>query len=144
MHLGNRALDEPQEVAIEKAVEVSRQPALDTDFRGAAVPGFAGPAPHFVERKRIGIGSAGAAAKSAKTATHEAYIREIDVAIDDVGDRIADGFSPQLVRDGQQGFQSYAFRSGQLEPLFEGQLRSAHRFLQAVARFRWACLKGGR
>jgi len=61
-----------------------------------------------------------AAAKSAKTATYEANIREIDVAIYDVGDRIGDRFAAQLVRDGQQCFQSCAFRNGEVEPLLEG------------------------
>jgi hypothetical protein len=42
------------------------------------------------------------------------------VVVENVERHIADGLSPQLIRDGQQGFQSCAFRSGQLEPLFEG------------------------
>ncbi len=40
VHLRNRMFDCAQNVAIEKAVEIARQSALDADFGGAAVPGF--------------------------------------------------------------------------------------------------------
>ena len=40
VHFRNRAFDRAQNVAIEKAVEIARQAALDADFGRAAIPCF--------------------------------------------------------------------------------------------------------
>ena len=47
MHLRDSVLDSPKKVAVEKAVEIAWQAALDADFAGAALPGFFRAADHF-------------------------------------------------------------------------------------------------
>src|SRR5580704_5281036 len=56
----------------------------------------------------IGVGRARAARESAEAAADETDIREIDVAVDDVGDRVTDGFAPHLISGSNQGLQCRA------------------------------------
>jgi hypothetical protein len=105
VHRGNRMLDGAKKIAVEKSVEVARQPTLNTDFRSTAVPGFARTTDDFVERERVGIGGARSAAKAAETATDETDVREVDVPIYNVGDCLPNGLAPQVIRDGDQRFQ---------------------------------------
>src|SRR5580698_1476447 len=95
MHLRNRVLDGAQNVAIEKAVEIARQSALDADLGGAAVPGFSRFLYKMFGGMRIGVGGSGAARETAEATADEADIGEIDVAVDDVSDCVADGFVAQ-------------------------------------------------
>src|SRR5712692_11002692 len=106
MHGGKGMLDRAQEVAIEKSIEITGQPALNANFRCATIPGLAGAAHDFFERERVGVRRGGATSKSAKTAAHKTDIGEINVAVEDVGDRFSDGFAPQMIRDGYQRVQS--------------------------------------
>src|SRR5579862_6258103 len=54
---------------------------------------------------RVGVGSARPTRKSAETAADEADIGEIDISIDDVGDRVTYGFAPHLTSGSNQGLQ---------------------------------------
>src|SRR5712691_4703895 len=125
VHFGNGALNSPQQIAIEKSVEISRQAALDANFRRAAVPGLARSSHHFLEGKRVSVRGGGPASKPAKTAPHEADICEIDVAIHDVGDEVSYGFAPQNIRDRDERFQRRALRFGQCPSLLETHLSTA-------------------
>src|SRR5215469_17245853 len=109
VHGGQRLFDGAQEVAVKESVEVAGQAALNADFRCAAIPGFAGATNDFVEGKRVGIGCLRSAAKAAKTASDEADVSEIDVAVGDVGDRSTDGLRAQIIRYRYQSFEISAF-----------------------------------
>jgi len=122
MHAGNGVLDSAKEVAVEKSVEVSRQSALNADFGGAAIPSLAGTAHYFFEREGVRVGGARAASEAAKTAADETNVSEIDVAIHDIGDGVADSLPTQAVRGGHECFKFCAFRGREDKSLFEGQL----------------------
>src|SRR5260370_15286613 len=102
VHFGNGMLDGPQQIPVVKPIEVARQPALNANLRGAAFPGLARAAHHFLERERVSVRGSGPASKAAKTASHETHICEVDVSIHDVSDRISAGVSPQLVRNSHE------------------------------------------
>ena len=130
VHGRKGAFDGAEEVAIKKSVEVAGQSALNADFRGAVIPSFPR-APHdFVEGERVSIRGLRSAAKSAKTATHETHVCEIDVAVDNVGDGFAYGFAAQIIRDGYERLQSGTFRGCQLQGLLEGQVFAMQNGLQ--------------
>src|SRR5260370_41108052 len=97
-------LDGAQQIAVEKCVEVARQPALNANLGGAAFPSLPRTAHHFLKRKRISAGGSRAAPKAAKTASHETDIGEVDVAIYDVSDGVSDGLSAQLIGDTHKSF----------------------------------------
>ena len=97
VHPGNCMLDGAQQIPVEKSVEVTRQPALNTNFCCATFPSLARAAHHFLERKRVCVRGSGPSCKAAKTAPHETHIGEIDVSIDDKSDNLSDRLSPQLV-----------------------------------------------
>ena len=92
-------LDGAQQIAVEKSVEVARQSALNTNLRGAAFPGLARAAHHFLERERVCVRGSGPASKAAKTASHETNVREVDVSIHNVSDCVSDSLLPQLIRN---------------------------------------------
>src|SRR5262249_144943 len=112
-------LDCPQKVAIEISIEVAREAPLDANFGSAAIPSFLCAANDFFERKRIGIRGGWTTAEAAKTAAYKADIREINVAIDDVGDRFPDRFAPQIVRDRDKRLQSVAVGSRKFQSLLK-------------------------
>ena len=100
MHCRNCPLDGSQNVAIEKSVKVAGQSSLDADFCGPSFPSLHSLARYIVGRKEVCIRGARPASKSAEAAAHEANISEIDVAVDNVSDRIAVGFPAQVIRHG--------------------------------------------
>jgi len=70
VHLWNRMLDGAKKIAVEKSVEVARQPALNTDFRGATFPGFTRATNHIPrEESEYASAAPGPAAKAAETAS---------------------------------------------------------------------------
>src|SRR5262249_17321199 len=113
MHSWDRSFDGAQQVAVEEAVEIARQAALNANFGGATIPGFLRAAHDFVERKRVGVGGLRSAAESAETAADKADVGEVDVAVDDVGDAFTDGFAAQMIRRSYHGLQARTFRSRQ-------------------------------
>src|SRR5437016_13775953 len=84
VHARNCSLHRAQEVAIIKRRKPVRQPALNTDFRGAELPSLHRFLSYLIQCKEISIGLTRAAAESAKLAADKADIGEINVAIDDI------------------------------------------------------------
>ena len=126
-------LDGAKKVAIIKTVEVSWEPALDADFGGSAIDGFADAAEDFVARERISIRGTGTAAKSAKAAADKADVGEIDVAIDDVGDGVTDGFAAETVSRGDESVEGWTFSGGEAEGLIESRFGSPENSLESFA-----------
>ncbi len=135
VHRGNRSLDGAKEIAIEKTVQIPRQAALNADFSCAELPRFAGLSHDVFRRKRIGIGGSRSARETAEAATHKTHIREIDIAVDDVSYRVADGFAPQRIRHNNERIERRALRGCKEQPLLEAQLRTAVRCFKAIAHF---------
>src|SRR3954447_23858946 len=102
MHGRNRPLDGAQNIPIEKSVKIAGQPSLDAHFRSPALPSLRSLPRHIFGGKEIRIGSAWSTAKSAKTAADETHVREIDVPVDHVRNRVADGLATQVIRNDDQ------------------------------------------
>ena len=81
------------------------QATLDADLRRAQFPGLHGLLRDLVKTEEVGVVLARAPAEGAKFAAHEADVREIDVAIDDIGDEVAGELRPELIRRDQQAEQ---------------------------------------
>ena len=142
VHFRNRALDGPQQIPVVKSVEILRQPALNANLRGAAIPGFERSPHDFAERERISVRCSGPASKPAKTAPHETHVGEIDVAVHDVGDRVADRLPPQSIGNGNQRIERRAFRHRKLQRLLKRQFRTSHcgkEMLSLFCRARFNC-----
>ena len=116
-----------------------RQAALNADFGGAEFPGLDRFPRHVVEREKIGVRFARAAAEGAELASHETDIGEIDVAVHDVGDDVAGEFGAQHVGGDQQAEQIVAFGVGERVGLFQrkiGAVLCFENFLQRRAHAR--------
>src|SRR5258708_20269317 len=125
VHLGNGMLDGPEQIPVVKPIEVARQPALNANLRGAALPGLARAAHYLLERERVSVRGSGPASKAAKAAAHETNICEVDVSIHDVSDCVSDGLSPQLIRNSHDRIQHRTFRRRKHQSLFERHLLAA-------------------
>ena len=66
-----------------------RQSALDANFRRVQFPGFRRFLRHLVETEEISIVFARPPAERAEFATHETDVREIDIAVDHIGNKIS-------------------------------------------------------
>ena len=95
----------PQDVAIVKRREAMRQASLNADLGCAKIPGFFGICAPCSGNEEVGIGLARPAAEGAEFAADETDVREIDVAVHDVGDNIANEIAAERVGGDQQGNQ---------------------------------------
>ncbi len=118
---GTAVFDGAQDVAVVERRQSVRQPALNADFGRAQRPGFDGFLRHGVEAVEVAVGFARSAAEGAKFASDKTDVGEIDVAIDHVGDQIADQIAAQHVGRDQQAEQIVAFGIRQQQALFAGE-----------------------
>ena len=93
-----------QQVAVIKRLKLARQAALHADFARAEFPGFKGATLNFIEGMKVRIRLARRAAEGAEAATDEADVREVDVAVDDVSNHLADALAAYAVGGKHQGF----------------------------------------
>ena len=120
-----------------------RKSALDADFSRAQRPCFDRFLRHGLEAVKVAVRFARAAAESAKLAADKANVGEIHIAIDHVGDEIADQIAAQHVGCDQQGEQIIAFGIGQQQALFAGEhaaILRRHDLLERVAQLPTRCL----
>ena len=102
-------------------------------------PGFDGFLRHGLKAVEVAVLFARAAAEGAKLASDKADVGEIDIAIDDVGDQVADQFAAQHVGRDQQSEKVVAFGIRQQQTLFAGEhaaIQRCHHLIERVARFR--------
>ena len=90
VHLRDRTFYGAQNVAVIKRWQVARQAALNANLGCAKIPCFFRFAAHIFEGMKVAVVFARAAAEGTEFASDEANVGEIHVAIDDVGDDIAD------------------------------------------------------
>ena len=115
---GNGCLDGAQNVTVIKRRQAVGKSALDADFSRTHFPGLDRLLRHGFQTVEVAVGFARATAKGAELATDEADVGEVHVAIDDVGDQIADQIAAQRVSGGQQGEKVVAFGICQQQALF--------------------------
>src|SRR3954470_8809205 len=97
MQVRKRAFDLARQVDVKVTVHVGWQTGLHTDFGSSQVNRFGRPPDDLVKGKKVSLFISVRAAEGAKSAVFDAYIGEVDVAIDDVGHDVADLPAPQLV-----------------------------------------------
>src|SRR5580692_7087308 len=119
VHLRYSLLHRTQNVAIVELGKIPGEPALNTDLSGPKFPGLDGFLSHFVEGEEVRVGFARSAAKGAELASDETDIREIDVAVYDVGDDIAREFGSKHVSRDQKAEQVVSISIGERVRLFE-------------------------
>ena len=123
VHAGNGLLYGAQDVAVVERRQSVRQAALDADFGRAQRPGFDRLLRHGLEAVEVAVSFPRAAAEGAELAADKTDVGEIDIAIDHVGDEIADQIAAQHVSGDQQGEEVVAFGIGQQQALFAGERR---------------------
>ena len=84
-------------------VHAGGEPGLNAHFAGAEVARFGGAPDDLFDGEKITFFGEMASAEGTKAALLDAHIGEIDVAIDDVADHVADGVGAQLIGGGQHG-----------------------------------------
>ena len=119
-----------------------RQAALNADFGGAELPGFHRFLRHLIEGQEVSVRLARAAAEGAEFASHETDVGEIDVAVDDVGDEVADEFGAQQIGGDQQAEQVVAFGVGECVGFFQRQVSAVLRFENFFERRAQRCESG--
>src|SRR5437867_5685126 len=85
------------DIDVEVAVHFRRQSGLKTNLRSAQIHGLASAANDLFNGQKVALSIAIGAAEGAKAAVFRADVREIDVAIDDVGDHVAGLAAAHLV-----------------------------------------------
>jgi len=139
VHAGHGFFDGTQDVAVIERRQSVRQPALDTDFRRAQSPRFDRLLRHGRKAVEVAVGFARASAEGAELAADKAYIGEIDIAVYDVGDEIADHIATQHVGRDQQGEKIIAFGICQEQALLAREhaaILRRHDLIKRVAQFR--------
>ena len=139
VHVGHGCFDRAQDVAVIERRQSVRQAALDADFSRAHRPGFDRLLRHGFEAVEVAVVFARAAAEGAELAADKTNVGEIDIAIDHVGDEIADQIAAQHVGRDQQAEKIVAFGIRQKQALFAGEhaaILRRHDLIERVARFR--------
>src|SRR5215510_9669768 len=72
--------------------------------------------------------------ESAKAASFDADVGKIDVAVDDIGDHVADSLRPQKICGGNHGQKIGAFGFEEMRSLVDGDILTAQRAIQYVRR----------
>jgi len=92
VHLWNRMLDwRERMIAVEKSVEVARQPALNTDCPWRHVPSASHAREPTSSKESEYASAAPGPRQSRRNCIHETDVREVDVAIYDISDCVSYG-----------------------------------------------------
>src|SRR5262249_23202714 len=83
---------------VEIAVHLRRKPGLDAHFGRAEVPGLARAPQDLLRRQEIALFLTEIPAEGTEAAPFDADVREVDVAVHNVGDNLADALASQMVR----------------------------------------------
>ena len=116
-----RGLHRVEQVEVERPRQVGVDPALHAHL--GAPPGrrLAGSVGDLGERERVGLRVDLALRERAEAAPDVADVGEVDVAVHDVGDVVADGVAPEPVGDGAQRLEVVALGPEQREGLLVGE-----------------------
>ena len=97
MHAGDGGAHGPDQVGVEGDGQLRVDPALHAHLRRARLGRLHRPRGHLVQREPERVGVALALRERAEAATDVADVREVDVAVDHVGDLVADDVAAQVV-----------------------------------------------
>ena len=100
-------------------------PALDAHFRRAPIPRFLRARGDLVVGQEVRIGVVAALREGAEAAPHVTDVREVDVAVDDVRDDVADGVAPHVVGDPAQLLERVPLGFEQRQRFLLGEDRTA-------------------
>ena len=131
-----RLLYRAHQIDVVPAVHTGGQAGLHAHLGRAQLPGFAGPAHHLFHGQKVALPGAVTAGKGAEPATLHAHVGEVDVAVDHVGDALADRLAPQVIRGGHQGHQLGAPGLEQPRALLDGDFPAFQRPFQDRPHFR--------
>ena len=109
-----------EEIEVEGAREVGMDAALHAHLGRAPAPRLLGPVGHLGKRQRVGLGIDLALRERAEAASDVAHVREVDVAVHDVGDVVADRLGAQVVGDPAERLERRALGAEQRERLLVG------------------------
>src|SRR3990172_1903737 len=98
-------LERADEVHVEPAIELRREPRLDTDLGGPQLPRLPRAPDHLLDGEEVPLLLAVVPAEGAERAVLDADVREVDVPVHDVGDDLAHLPPPELVGDAGEGLK---------------------------------------
>ena len=133
VHVGELRLDLPGEVDVERAVHLGREPCLDAELGRAELCRLASTPHDLGERQEVALLLSEVAAEGAEPATLDAYVGEVDVAVDHVRDRVAVHLPAQFVRRRHERLERSALRLEQPRALGDGHFASTEDAVEDVA-----------
>ena len=113
--LRERSLDRDQHVPVGEGAHLRVDAALHADLGRTALDCFDDLGEHLVGAVVVGVALPALALKGAELAVHEADVREVHVAVDDVGDDVAEILGANPVGSGDEGAEVVARRPQQGE-----------------------------
>jgi hypothetical protein len=102
MDSGELRLESKEEITVIERIDITGEATLDTELGGTERGGFGGFGNERFVGMEVSFVRIRAAAESAEGAADDAYVGEIEIAIDDVGDGIAQNPAAELVSDFDQ------------------------------------------
>ena len=132
VHGGDGIFHGSQNIAIVKGREFVGQPALDANFSRSQLPSLDSLLGELFEAEEVRITFARTTAEGTEFAANETHIGEIDVAIDDVGNKISDQIPAQGVGGDEQAEQVVAFDVGQQQALFSREMAAVLGFQNLI------------
>ncbi len=110
VHPGGRVEHGAHDLHVGVGAHVRADTGLDAHLGGAQGLGLRGAYPDLGQGQRVGVRVAAALCEGAEPAADVADVGDVEVAVDDVGDVIADGVSPHLVGEPAHRVQVGAVR----------------------------------
>ena len=122
--VGGARLDCLEDPEVEVTRQARVQPSLDAHLGRAVGPGLLGSVGDLVERERVALGVDLALRESTEAAARVTDVGEVDVAVDDVGDLLADPLPPKVVGDTAERLERVAIGLEERQRLFVAELRT--------------------
>ena len=119
---GHPALHRRSQVEVRRARQLGVDAALHAHLGGAEVPRLLGPVGDLVEGERVRVGVGASLGERAEPAADVADVGEVDVAVDHVGDVVADRLPAQVVGEADHLLEQVALGGHQGQRVLVGQV----------------------
>jgi hypothetical protein len=133
MDIGEAALDDVEQFAVLERRHLRVDPALHAHFRGAARDRVGHLGEDLMVGMIVGVGLPALPLEAAELASDKADVGEVDIAVDDVGDFVADVLRAREVRALHHRAQIVAFRGVEREPFVGREFAALDASLQRGA-----------
>ena len=120
VHRRHPGLDRTHQVGVARHRQIGVDPALHAHLGRAGDMGLPGPVGHLLGRQREGVGIAFPLRERTEPAAGVADVGEVDVAVDDVGDIVADGVAAQRVSQRRNSIECRTVGGGQRQVFVVG------------------------